>query len=502
MLHSKLTCGVLAAAFSFTFALPVLGASASAAAAAKPAVKTTVRTTAKAPAKKTAKKTTAKKAVRKPVSAVSPIKGGVPSQASKTALTKELDAMIGNTGTHVPGLGVIVFKDGREVYSHFAGRRHIGASSGGSDLPVTRNTRFRVASVSKMFTGFTIMQLVDQGKINLDEDISHYLGYTLRNPNFPNTPITVRMLLSHTSSLRDGSFYSLPPSVSIREYFRPGSNYYSSNHFGSKWQQPGKYFVYANINFGVLGTIIERVTGQRFDQYLKSHILNDLQTEASFFTATLSRNAFANLGTIYRKNEGSDWNEAGPWIPQCDDFRGVQPKPWTAPSGYSLSGYRPGTNGTIFAPQGGLRISYEELSHALRLLINKGVFNGRTVVRPELMNQMMTEQWSYDPARRNGDTYGGSIEAYGLSLYPIRGKGTSRVVKDHVMNLWGHTGEAYGLLAGVFVVPGTKNGFLYIMNGEAVAEDDDPRSAGKFSGNYIWEENIMNAICRHMYFGE
>ena len=494
MKHRLLTRGVLTAALSFAFILPAFSpamTAAEAAAAKKPAVRTAAA--AKPPVRKTA---------RKPVSTINPIKGGLPTQAARAALTKDLDAMIGNTGTHVPGLGVIVFKDGKEVYSHFAGRRRIGASSGGSDLPVTRDTRFRVASVSKVFTGLAVMQLAAQGKIGLDEDISRYLGYTLRNPNFPDTPITVRMLLSHTSSLRDGSSYSLPPSVSLREYFRPGSRYYSSSHFSSKWQQPGRYFKYANINFGVLGTIIERVTGQRFDQYMKSHILADLDTQASFFPATLSPAAFAGLGTIYRKNEGSDWDETGPWIPQCDDFRGTQPKPWTAPSGYSLSGYRPGTNGTVFAPQGGLRISYEELSHALRLFINKGVFNGRTVVRPDLINQMMTEQWTYSPAQKNGDTYGGSIEGYGLAFYPIRGRSTSRVVRDHILNLWGHTGEAYGLLAGLFVVPGTKNGFLYIMNGEAIAEDDDPRSAGNFSSNYVWEENIMNAVCRHIFFGE
>ena len=88
------------------------------------------------------------------------LKKGMPSAQSKAALTKELDSMIGDSGTKVPGLGVIVFKDGREVYSHFAGRRHIGASSGGKDEPVTRNTRFRVASVSKTVTGLAVMQLV------------------------------------------------------------------------------------------------------------------------------------------------------------------------------------------------------------------------------------------------------------------------------------------------------------------------------------------------------
>lgn len=94
------------------------------------------------------------------------------------------------------------------------------------------------------------------------------------------------------------------------------------------------------------------------------------------------------------------------------------------------------------------------------------------------------------------------LKAMVLPCTPSKGRPQAVLVKDHVLDLWGHTGEAYGLLAGVFVVPGTQNGFLYIMNGEAIAEDDDPRSAGAYSGNYIWEEKIMDAICRHLYFGE
>ena len=65
--------------------------------------------------------------------------------------------------------------------------------------PLIRNTRLRVASVSKMFTVFGVMQLVEAGKIDLDEDVSRYLGFELRNPNFPDEKITVRMLASHTS---------------------------------------------------------------------------------------------------------------------------------------------------------------------------------------------------------------------------------------------------------------------------------------------------------------
>lgn len=76
-------------------------------------------------------------------------------------LSTRLDAMVGHDGTHVPGLGVEVYKNGKKVYTHFAGHRYFAEKPGQKDLPVTADTRFRAASVSKMFTGFTIMQLVD-----------------------------------------------------------------------------------------------------------------------------------------------------------------------------------------------------------------------------------------------------------------------------------------------------------------------------------------------------
>ena len=103
-------------------------------------------------------------------------------------LDRILENMIGSVGAKVLGLGVIVFKDGKEIYSKFLGRRHINPNK-----PITRNTRFRAASLSKMFTIFTIMQLVEQNKINLDDDVSEYLNFKLRNPNFPNEKITVNV---------------------------------------------------------------------------------------------------------------------------------------------------------------------------------------------------------------------------------------------------------------------------------------------------------------------
>ena len=131
----------------------------------------------------------------------------------------------------VLGFGVIAFKDGKKIYSYFGGKRNIE-----KNLPVTEDTKFRVASVSKMFTVFSIMQLVEQGKINLDEDVSKYLGFKLRNPNFPDEKITVRMLASHTSTLRDGKNYILPQDLSLEEFFKPEGKYFENGaHFADKF---------------------------------------------------------------------------------------------------------------------------------------------------------------------------------------------------------------------------------------------------------------------------
>ena len=110
---------------------------------------------------------------------------------------------------------------------------------------------------------------------------------------------------------------------------------------------------------------------------------------------------------------------------------------------------------------------------------------------------MFKPHWIYNGA--NGNTYGGAILNYGLGVYFIDGNSTSRVCKDFVVNLIGHTGVAFGMLSGIFFIPQTKTGFVYMMNGTAISEDDDSRSCGKFSGNYIWEENLMETIYKFIF---
>lgn len=427
------------------------------------------------------------------------------AKAEDAKLTTALKSMIGDTGTKVPGLGTIIYVQGKPIYKQFLGSRYINNTNRSKDLPVTEDTRFRVASVSKQFTSYTIMQLAEQGKLSLDGDISSYLGFMLRHPAYPNIPITVRMLMSHTSSLRDGSIYAIAPHLSVKEFFTPQGKYWEAGkHFAPKGEAPGVYFQYSNLNYGLLGTIIEKITGERFDLYQKEHIFKDLDIKADYTVGNLSPQEFEKLGAIYQKNKNGVWQENGPWVAQIDDYHGKQPQAdlvyvqnpdhRETDKWYSLQGYQPGTNATIFSPQGGLRISYKELGNTLEFLLHKGKFRGKQVLSSQSLQEVMKVHWQYNKANNNGNTYGGTLENYGLGLFRIVGNSTSRVCQNQDVNLLGHTGEAYGLLSGIFIQPETQSGFIYMMNGEAVAEDDDPRSAGKFSGNYIWEENIMNVL--------
>ena len=431
----------------------------------------------------------------------------------KVNLDRELEAMIGDTGTCVPGLGVIAYRDGREVYSRFLGRRRIGKRTE-DDLPMERDSRFRVASVSKMFTVFTIMQLVEAGRLELDSDVGELLGFNLRNPNYPDIPITVRMLASHTSSIRDGRVYSIPPEKGLVEFFSPSGEYWEEGaHFAPEGQAPVEFFEYCNLNYGLLGTIIEVVTGERFDLYQKSHILAELDIHGDYVPGNFSPEEFEKLGTVYRKRDASGrWDENGPWHGAADDYRGIRPLEDTvmlqnpykedAQDTCSLKDYESGRNATIFSPTGGLRISCEELAHALEMLMNEGNFRGRRILSPVSVKQMMGREWIYSSESRNGCTCGGAILSYGLGMYQIDGGSSARLCRDFEVDLVGHTGEAFGLFSMLCLRPGTKDGFLYVMNGEAVEEDVDLRSRGRFSGNYVWEENLADAVCRNLFSGE
>lgn len=369
---------------------------------------------------------------------------------------------------------------------------------------VTIDDPVRVASVSKLVVTLGVMRLVEQGKLDLNQDVSHYLDFTLRNPAHPDTPITLAMLLSHTSSLKDdGEAYiiRLGDSMEQRLSLDCGANeapraerimhpkgFASTRVRGSfdgckartpsMWDQsaaqPGHYFRYANINFGVVGTVIEKVTEQRFDQAMDRLVLRPMRLNACFNWGGGCSNADAARAVVlYRPSGEVALDDLGGKLPACLVY--VKPG-----SPCNLADYRIGTNGALFSPQGGLRISPRDLAKIGQMLANGGRANGFAFLKPASIAEMRKTRWTYDG--RNGDTEQGFYCAYGLATQ-IMGVAAHPACRDRLpgMNgLWyGHAGDAYSLKSGLWVEAKTGKGIAYYTT--AVADETPKHGPSAFT---------------------
>lgn len=404
------------------------------------------------------------------------------SQEATQGLNRALAARIGGYGDHVPGLSVLIFRDGKEVYRNSMGNAFLSPNNSRWNLPVTATTRFRVASLSKMITAIGIMQQVEAGRLDLDADVSSYLGFRFRNPRYPGTPLTARMLLSHTSSLRDSGNSYIPVSTTLQQFYGPGRG------FAPAGEAPGQYFSYCNSNYIVLATILERISGERFDRYATEHILAPLDIHGSFNLHDFSAADLQQLGTLYRKPDGVQ----SPYRATVD---GRPPR--ILPDAGAIRSYRTGTNAALFVPQGGLRVSAIELSHLLEMLFNDGLYRGRRILQPSSVRAMVQPQWTYNASHPNGTIDEDNIEQYGLGLQYLSGTGSTKAAPGRPdVDLTGHFGEAYGFIGGLFWQPGTQNGFVFLQNGCATPEEDNP---GRYSRSYRQEEAMLEPIVRYAF---
>ncbi len=297
---------------------------------------------------------------------------------------------------------------------------------------VTADDPVRVASVSKLVVALGVLRLVEAGRLDLDRDVSSWLGWRLRNPAHPDVPITLRLLLSHRSSLTDGIDYIVPLGVRMRDAVADPRAWDAAH-------PPGGYFRYTNLNFGVIATVIEAASAERFDRVMAREVLAPLKLDACYnWGAGCSDAAVARAVVLYR---------ASGEIAR-DDLHGRRPEcPVVAVSGCDLAGYRPGDNGAIFSPQGGLRVSMRDLATIGRMLLaNDGSF-----LRPESIATIEAVHWTFDGT--NGDTSQGFYCRYGLATQTVPtpvpgceddlfGDGRVRV---------GHAGEAYAVRSGLWI---------------------------------------------------
>jgi CubicO group peptidase (beta-lactamase class C family) len=341
----------------------------------------------------------------------------------------------------VMGLSVAVVKDNKFIYTH-----SFGLKDAETNAPLTNDNIFRIASISKSFSATAVMQLTEAKKVNLDQDVSELVGFKVRNPKFPETVITLRLMLSHLSSINDSQGYFSLDSIN------PAKSANWENCYNN--YEPGKKYMYCNLNFNMIGTIIEKVSGERFDAYIQNHILKPLQLYGGYYVNELDKSKFA---TIYE------------YQPDAAKFV-VSPNAY-APRTTEVAAYQMGYSTPIFSPTGGMKISAKDLATYMMMHANYGKYNGVRIISKKSSKLMQTAVSDVAP-------YGFALETPGSIM---DGK-----------KMIGHTGSAYGLFSAMFFDPQEKYGIVVISNGCHPGETSGYNNVIRKTVNALYENLIAN----------
>jgi CubicO group peptidase (beta-lactamase class C family) len=250
----------------------------------------------------------------------------------------------------VAGATVLVMKDGKELLKKGYGYSDITKKS--SVDPDT--TMFRLASISKLFTWVSVMQLAEQGKLDIDADVNKYLDFQIA-PAF-NKPITLRNLMTHTGGfeevVHDIIFVDPKKAHSLRDFMVQNQP--------RRMYPPGEIPAYSNYGVGLAGYIVERVSAEPFEQYVSEHIFLPLGMKYSSFNEPMTAELAPNVS---------------------DGYRATTEKPAI---GFEI--FNP-------APAGGVSSSGGDMEKFALALLNGGELDGHRVLKTETRDAMWTRQF-------------------------------------------------------------------------------------------------------------
>ena len=294
-----------------------------------------------------------------------------PGPAVAQTADSDLDAFITQSmvqGGH-PGLAALIIKNGQVVWSANYGLAQVDPA-----VPVTDDTLFMLASISKTVTSVAILQLWEDGWFELDDDINDYLPFPVINPHFPDVPITFRMLLTHTSSIQDnnGMLYGSriycdgDSPISLREFVEgrlvPGGEYYASSYTVAP---PGAVFEYSSYGFALLGYLVESISGIPFDEYTRLNIFEPLgMSSTGWHLADLGS---ASIAMPYRCNDNSSDGKS------------------------AFVCHALGQYGFPDYPDGSLRTSARQLARFLGAIMNGGELDGVRILEASTVQAMLTQ---------------------------------------------------------------------------------------------------------------
>lgn len=343
-----------------------------------------------------------------PPRAVSPVVETPPKphQLTPADLEAFLDALIPSQieNRNMAGAVVAAVKDGQVLvakgygYADVARRKPVLASE----------TLFRPGSISKLFTATAVMQLVEQGKLDLDRDVNGYIDFAI--PNTYAQPVTLRRILTHTAGFEETvKNLFIPPSTPMR----PLRDYLIGS-LPVRIFEPDRVPAYSNWAISLAGYIVERTTGEPFDSYVARHVLQPLRMDHSTFTQPLPDLLADKMSNGYLFARG-----------QPLAFEIVQA-----------------------APAGALSATADDMCRFMLAFLNNGTLDGSTILRPESVAQIESRQFESDPA----------LNAIGLVMmqYDING-----------YKAWGHGGDTIAFHSDLWLVPEANFGFYISYNSAA-----------------------------------
>lgn len=292
------------------------------------------------------------------------------SASNKEDINQYFNRNMENSG--FVGLQAAYIEDGELAWSGSFGKKNLDTGE-----EVNDSTVFMIASCSKPVTALGMMKLFDQGQIDLDDDINDYLPFKVVNPNHPDKIITIRMLLTHTSSLMDNwdvmtPLYTLESGggdspISLlklnTDYFLKDGTYYNEEKNFAQYE-PGSQKAYCNMGYALTGLLIEMITGDSFPAYMQKEVFNPLNMYNTYWL-------LADIPHI---------NIARPHEMREDDTKQVQ---YEVLENYGYPDY----------PDGQIRTTVSDYAQILKLMVNKGMVNGIPFVREETIQEMLCIQY-------------------------------------------------------------------------------------------------------------
>jgi len=311
--------------------------------------------------------------------------------------------------THlIPGLSISIVKDGNIVWG-----KHLGHANIINNILVDENTMFILSSISKTITATALMQLFEDGLFNLNDDIDNYLPFNVNHPDYPLVPITFKMLLSHTSGIKDNwsvmTYYNgdsqLELSYYLNQYFTVGGEFYSSNlNFTNSF--PGTNYAYTNNGAALIGLLVEEISNQPFNDYCNDNIFEPLSMDNAFWFLSEIEN-LNQVASPYQVTGGAGdscyiigcgiYDQSNPCFCDsacvdyedcCFDYEEICGENGTGSSPGNLTEYE--NYGYSDYPSGQLRTTSNNLAKFMSAYMNHGVYNGVRILDSETIELIKT----------------------------------------------------------------------------------------------------------------